>query len=364
MQILSVQLPDETIRHGEKFVVTLNIQSSYTGLATLTMYDDATMLGEAVEVDLIGGPQTVELEAVLPVPGLHRLAFEISATGDSIADNNAYNTYVNIHVFDRILIIESLLGESTSLKNLISEDMNVTVVDVRDEEKMPKTLTDLRNFDEVILLNVANADMPDGFDDVLYEYVTKVGGGLFTVCGNKEDANPNDEKWEANAFTRQDMYGSTYQKLLPVEIVNYTPPLAVVIVIDTSGSMFMGDGSESFDDSKLAAAIEGAKSAVDGLDENDWIGVMTFAKESEEALEMTSRVERNKILAAIDNIPRNGGETKFTTPLERAGSTLLSMNQVKNRHIILVTDGEPTDQESAYGAMCSQLRKKCLISNL
>ena len=352
VQILSVQLPEETIRHGEKFTVTLDIQSSYTGIATLTMYDDATMLGEAVEVNLIEGPQTVELEAILPVPGLHRLAFELTSNGDTVADNNAYNTYVNIHVFDRILVVESVAGESTSLKDMITDDKNVTVVDVNDKEKMPATLTDLRNYDEVILVNISNADMPEGFDDILYQYVDEVGGGLFTVCGNKEDANPNDEKWEANAFTRNDMYGSTYQKLLPVEIVNYTPPIAVIIVIDTSGSMFMGDGSQSFEDSKLAAAIEGAKSAaIDGLDNNDWIGVMTFAKESEESLEMTSRLERNKILTAIDNIPRGGGETKFTTPIERAGSTLLAMDQVKKRHIILVTDGEPTDQESAYGSM-------------
>ena len=351
VQILSAQLPEETIRHGEKFTVTLNIQSSYTGLATLSMFDDATMLGETIEVDLIEGPQTVELEAILPVPGLHRLAFEIMATGDTNVNNNAYNTYVNIHVFDRILVIESLVGESTSLKDMITDDKNVTVVDVNDQEKMPKTLVDLRNFDEVILVNISNADMPDGFDDILYQYVTEVGGGLFTVCGNKEDANPNDDKWEANAFTRDDMYGSNYQKLLPVEIVNYTPPLAVIIVIDCSGSMFMGDGSQSFEDSKLYSAMEGAKASIDALTERDWVGVMTFAKEYDEALEMTPRTERNKILAAIDNIPRNGGETKFTPALERAGSTLLAMDQVEKRHIILVTDGEPTDQESAYGAM-------------
>ena len=348
VQILSVQLPEETIRHGEKFTVTLNLQSSYTGLATLTMFDDATMLGEAVEVDLIEGPQTVELEAILPVPGLHRLAFEIMATGDTIANNNSYNTYVNIHVFDRILVVESLAGEATSLKDMITDDKNVTVVDISDKEKMPQTLVDLRNYDEVILVNVSNADMPEGFDVVLYQYVTEVGGGLFTVCGNKEDANPTDEKWEANAFTRDDMYGSTYQKLLPVEIVNYTPPLAVIIVIDCSGSMFM---EGNFEDSKLYAAMEGAKASIDALTERDFVGVMTFEKQYDEILEMTPRTERNKILSAIDNIPRTGGETIFTSALERAGSTLMAMDQVEKRHIILVTDGEPTDAESQYGSM-------------
>lgn len=349
VQIVSVKLPDETIRHGEKFTLTLDLQSSYQGEALLTMYDDATMMGEALTVNLEGGTQTVELETVLAVPGLHKLTFEISAPGDTQPQNNSYNTYVNIHIFDKILILESQAGESTTLKNMITDDKNVTVIGVGDTEKMPKTVEDLRNYDEIIMVNVANSDMPDGFDDVLYEYVTKVGGGLFTICGNKEDGNPNDEHFEANAFTRDDMYGSTYQKLLPVEVINYTPPLGVIIVIDCSGSMY--NGSEVFEDSKLARAMEGAKAALDALTERDWVGVMTFEENYSETLKMTPRTDRNKILAAIDDIPKEGGATNFTPALERAGSALLALKEVEKRHIILVTDGYPTDTEAQYGAI-------------
>ena len=205
VQIISAVLPDHTIRHGESFKVTVELQSSYEGLATVNVFDDATAIGSSENVNLVKGTQAIEIDVILPVPGLHRLAFELTAEGDTLTENNSYNTYVNIEVFDQILVVESLAGESESLCKMIT-DKNVTVVNVGDSAKMPKTINDLRNYDEVILVNVANSDMPEGFADILYEYVYDVGGGLFTVCGNKEDGNPNDDNWEPNAYTYEDMH--------------------------------------------------------------------------------------------------------------------------------------------------------------
>lgn len=350
VRIVSSKLPDYTIRHGETFTLSLDLESSYEGEATLTMYDDTTMIGESVNVRLERGKQTVELEAILALPGLHKLSFEIESPTDTLTQNNAYNSFVNIEVFDKLLIIESIVGESDSLCDLMT-DKKVTVVNSGDVDKMPKTLDELRNYDEVILVNVANSDMPDGFAELLYSYVNDVGGGLFTVCGNKEDANPNDELWEANAFTREDMYGSVYQQLLPVEAINYTPPVAVVIIIDCSGSMYDPNGTVPYEKSKLYAAKQGAESCLDALTERDWVGIMTFMDTYSEDLELTPRPQRDKILAAIDDIPQNGGGTIFTGALERAGSALTALTSVEKRHIILVTDGEPGDEEEEYGSV-------------
>ncbi|MBQ9070201.1 MAG: VWA domain-containing protein [Clostridia bacterium] len=352
VQIISTTLPEHTLRHGEVFEVKVGLESSYDGSATISVFDNATIIGEPREIRLSRGVQEIELEVVFPVPGLHKLNFEIESDGDTLVENNSYNTYVNIEVFDKILIIESIANESESLRGIMT-DKKVTVINSYDEEKMPKTVDELRAYDEVILLNVSNADLPDGFDKILYSYVKDIGGGLFTVCGNKEDANPSDSIFEANAWTREDMYGSLYQELLPVEVINYTPPVAVVVVIDTSGSMYMPPdqgGTVPFEKSKLYAAQQGVISCLDALSERDWIGIMTFAKDYSEDLELTPRTQRDKILSAIDDLPRGGGETIFTSALERAGSALTALTEVEKRHIILVTDGAPGDDEEDYGA--------------
>ena len=352
LQIIASALPDHTLRHGEAFAVNLTVQSSYDGVATISVYDNATMIGEPREVRIARGIQDLELEVMFPVPGLHKLAFEIESDADTLELNNTYNTYVNIEVFDKILIVESIADESESLRKVIT-DKKITVANCYDEASMPTTVDELRAYDEVILYNIANADLPDGFDKILYSYVKDIGGGLFTVCGNKEDSNPNDDIFVANAWTREDMYGSLYQELLPVEVINYTPPVAVVIIIDTSGSMYMPPdqgGTVPYEKSRLFAAQQGAESCLDALTERDWIGIMTFADSYAEDLELTPRTQRDKILSAIQSLPRGGGGTVFTGALERAGSALTALTEVEKRHIILVTDGAPGDKEEEYGA--------------
>ena len=347
IQILAVHYPDTAIRHGETFEITLDVKSTIEGIATVSMFDDATQIGESIEVRLVRGTQQVVMEAILPIPGLHKLTFEVESVDDLNAKNNVYNSHLYIEVFDKLLIIESISGESESLRNILN-GKKVTVVNSYDTAKMPKTLNDLRNYDEIIMVNVANADLPKGFDQLLYRYVKDIGGGLFTVCGNEEEPDPETGLFKANAFTEADMGNSLYHELLPVEIIEYTPPAAVVIIIDTSGSMY--DPNIPFESTKLYAAQQGALSCLEALTERDWVGVMTFADQSAQSLEITPRVERDKIMSAINNLPRNGGNTKFTGAINDAGDALVALSAVERRHIILVTDGQPQDKIEDYGA--------------
>lgn len=351
VQILGVNYPETTIRHGESFELSLDILSTYEGEAVLSMYDDATQIGESVRIRLAKGAQSVKLDAIVPIPGLHKLTFEIESASDLETRNNVYNSHLYIETFDKLLVIESIDGESESLRTIL-DGKKITVVNAADQAKMPKTLDDLRDYDEIVMVNVANSDLPSGFDTILYRYVKEVGGGLFTVCGNEDDGNPNDALFEANAFTEEDMAGSLYQELLPVEIITYTPPVAVVIVIDTSGSMWGGKGSdESYEGSKLHAAQQGAEACLDALTERDWVGIMTFSDNSLETLELTPRVQRDKILASIDKLKdMEGGYTYFAPALMEAGTALSALSSVERRHIILVTDGAPSDTEEEYGA--------------
>ena len=346
IQILGIHYPDTTIRHGETFEITIDIESTIEGECIISMFDDATQIGASLKVHLAKGFQQYTMEAVLPIPGLHKLTFEAESLEDQNIKNNVLNSHLYIEVFDKLLIIESIEGESSNLCSILN-GKKITVVNAYDSEKMPKTLDDLRKYDEIIMVNVANSDLPKGFDQILYRYVKDIGGGLFTVCGNEEDSNPNDDYFQANAFTEADMGSSIYHELLPVEVITYTPPVAVIIIIDTSGSMY--NPNASFETTKLYAAQQGALACLDALTDRDWIGVMTFSDESAQVLELTRRVERDKIMSAIDNMPRTGGSTKFTSALNEAGEALSALSEVERRHIILVTDGQPTDDEVDYG---------------
>ena len=246
------------------------------------------------------------------------------------------------------MLVERNEGESEALKGLLEEEnevLEISTWNVFNKEQAPTTLDDLRQYDQVILVNIANEDMPEGFAEILYTYVNDIGGGVLTVGGNQVDDNGNvvlDHNGEvvANAYNRDDMYGTLYQEMLPVQAIDYTPPIGVMIIIDRSGSM---DGPfSSSGQSKLELAKEGAKACLNALSERDWCGVMTLEESYAEEIRMTPITQRSKIEAAIDKIEIGGG-TVFTGALERSGSALKSLTSVQRRHVILVTDGIPSD---------------------
>jgi len=347
VQIVDIRTPKDKIKVGDKFEIVLTLESSFSCEALLTPYDN-DVAGEPIRLLLSEGTAEIKIPFSFALPGMHKLSFELAANGDTIEQNNEYNSYIYLDIFDKILIIESITNESEQLCSMLNEELNVTVVNSNDVDNIPKTVDELRMFDQVILCNISHDDMPEGLEDNLYSYVYDFGGGLFTVCGNEDDGNPNDEEWTANAYVRKDMYGTKYQQMLPVEVINYTPPVAVMIIIDSSGSMHDPANVDGYETSKLYYAKQGAQACLDALTERDYVGIMSLSDTYTEHLELTPRPQRDKIIAAIEKVGGGGG-TVFSTSIERAGKTLSALTTVEKRHIIIVTDGEPSsDDEERY----------------
>jgi uncharacterized membrane protein len=344
VQLIGMERPEERIEVGSPFSVKLSLQSNYQGTATITPYDN-DVAGIPFELVLKEGVQDVYVPFEFTLPGLHRMSFEIEAGGDTLAENNVFHSYIYLEIFDDILVIESNHNESEALCRMLKDELNATVMNIGSVAGTLTSVDELRRYDEIVLVNVSNGDMPEGFVELLHTYVHDFGGGLFTICGNAPDSNPNDEEWTANAYTREDMYGTLYQDMLPVEAINYTPPTAVMIVIDRSGSMTTDTSGNPLPESenKLLFAKNGAVECVELLSERDYVGIMSFADLYTEHIELTPRTQRDKILAAIEHIDgEGGGGTNFSPALERAGKALAAMTDVENKHIIFITDGEPS----------------------
>ena len=356
VQIIDMTRPASKIKFTEEFTVELTLQSSYVGDGILKVYND-DVLCETIDIDLIRGLQTVKVPLTFEKPNpnnLHKLSFELTSNNDTLELNNTFHSYILVESFNKLLILESIDGESAAISRMLGEDFDITTVAIDDTNNVPSSLDNIRLYDQVILCNVSFSDMPAGFEEILYDYVTNIGGGLFTVCGNKDDGNPYDDNWEANAFTREDLKPSQYlKKLLPVDIINFTPPVAVMILIDKSGSMYNEEWDADFEHSKLYYALQGANACLDLLSERDYIGVYQLADYAEEALELTPATERTKVQNIIQNINRDGGGTVFSSAVAAAGRTLKAQTNVEKKHIIIITDGEPdpTDVDRTKSAM-------------
>lgn len=350
VQISNVEFPDYSITVGSAFKINVTLRSSFRGEGLLTLTDNPLDGGEIkearVQTTFSPDSQVVEMEYVLDTPGVHEMQFNILSDGDTVAENNTYYSFVNIQAFNKVLILERNNQEGLKLDELLSGAYGYEVkrVSVSNSDGMPATLDDLRRYDQVILANIAAADVSDEFVNILNSYVHDFGGGLLTVGGSREE----DGKTVANAYNRSDLSetekGRLLQKMLPVQAIDYTPPVGVMIVIDRSGSMDAEGGAGK---TKLDLAKEGAVACIDALSERDYCGIMTLESDYHEDAPIMPVTQRKRIEDAIFNIETGGG-TMYAGAIERAGNALAALTNVERRHIILVTDGEPGDSEESY----------------
>lgn len=341
--IVGTVFPDENIESGEEIDITLSLKSNGTSAkpvkVNVTYFDGKVEVG-TVQADLITSVQEVKLKYKVEGTGLHPFRFSVTSENDSITENNSVTSYLYLETYDKLLIIESRPGISVKLEELF-EDMKIETLCTQ-TDPFPETIDDLRKYDEVILNNIANADMTPEFVALLNEYVYDLGGGLFTVGGGEQD-----DPETAHAYNRSDMAGKPYQQMLPVQAIDYTPPLGLVIVIDVSGSM-SGE--------KVEAAKESARSIVrDGscLSERDYCAVITLNDEYKEEIPLISMAKQQDILDAIYELSTSGG-TLFSPSIERASMDLLAAKNeglIEKMHVIIITDGGVASSDKGYQDM-------------
>lgn len=360
-QIMEVTLPEYHVNLGEEVNIDVTIRSKTAAdELTVDLFDNGSFDGEngSQKVNVSAGTTTLTFRNVFTTEGLHELRVRIAAE-DALQENNEFYAYLYLEVYSHVLILERYEGTSKELEALLTQEdagYQVDTINVLTREKLPATLDALRQYDQVILNNIANEDLPEGFDELLYSYVYDYGGGLFTVGGDNSDGT-------AHAYNRADLNpngkSTLLQQMLPVEAIDYTPPVGVVLIIDISGSMDM-DGGNGY--TKRELAKQGAISCLEALTERDYVAVMTLDSKYDVVLPMTSVLYKDAITNAIEGINGSGG-TVFTNTLDRAGQLLTDCKTIDRRHIIIATDGVASDMEDAYSkARSNYINNKITLS--
>lgn len=349
IQITDVQMPQSKVMLGAETELTLTIQSTVENNdVALTIADKGTS-GNPIDIEVKTGIQTVKVMHKFNSAGLHDMLFTISVEDgvDNISQNNVYQTYLDISMFENILILESKEGEADRLESILMQNgVDVTVVNLTSQpDLVPKNAKELSEYQQVILVNIANSDlvadtMPENFDGELYKYVYSLGGSMFTVGGECDIGEGGASV--PHAYNTEDMAGTLYQQMLPVQAIDYNPPVAVMVVVDISGSM------GPFENSKLCA-----EAVFSQLQDRDYGGVMSFSTSSKEEATIIEMSRRNELFDALDRLQNQQGSgsggTIFADPIEIAGQAL-SMVDVDRKHIILITDGDPFDKLGEEGA--------------
>ncbi len=364
VQVIGVQLPDYHVNVGEECSVGVTLNSNVSCEISVDLYDNDVKhnANGSRTISVEAGKQTtVSFTHIFDELGLHQLAVKINeaeGTNNSVTQNDEYHSYTFLEKFNNLLVLEGFEGQSQYISDILTTDDNfkVTVKTLNGDAELPATIEELCEYDQVILNNVANSDLPEGFDNLLFQYVNDYGGGMFTVGGCELDGNGENIKDEKgnivpHAYSRADMYGSVLQQMLPVQSIDYTPPVGVVFLLDTSGSMADTSGTPD-GQTRLEWATNALSSlfntGAEFLSERDKVGLITLDDQYTIVMPMTSRAESSKIISRINSVDTPNGGTKYAGSIERAARLLRTEKDVSVRHVVIVSDGLPNDPESDY----------------
>ena len=337
---------------GENVSIQVEIESDIQMTSELSISytsSSGSVINDSIELLIEVGTQTHVFEHVFMNTGLTEIKVELNNTQtlDSIIENDSYYAFVDIisESSKGILIIEGNLNEGQALENIITA--NGYVVTRIGTDILPQNISEITLYQQIILVNIKNSDLtPTGFEALLNTYVLDFGGGLLTIGGDR-------------AYQKQDMTGEgvnrTFDQLLPVESNTDPKTMAVVIVMDASGSM-ASNGSNKF-----FLAKEGAKASVQALfdskgDTTHMFGVVTFDANERSVIDMTSVNNIDAIKQQIDALTTGSG-TRYINGLSKAREMLSDpMFANSQKHIIFLTDGGPQDDVALFTGVLDSLR--------
>ncbi|HKQ04622.1 MAG TPA: VWA domain-containing protein [Blastocatellia bacterium] len=313
-----------SLAEGESFDLKVTVDSTRDTAATLRIFRNDSVVSErAVQLQAAGEnvfilPQRVEQK------GFFTYRAEVEAAGaDTFQQNNSREAFAIVEGKPKTLYLYGDPKPSPGLLRVLAEAS--FTADVRAAADVPTTLAGFQDYDLVIFDNVPAAVMTPGQMKMVQAYVRDLGGGFVMVGGDQ-------------SFGPGGYYKTPVEETLPVSLdvrqKKHFPALAIVLVIDKSGSML---------GSKIEMALEASSATVDFLSERDSVGVVAFDSSAYPVVSLTKVEDKKAIIDKIGTIQALGGTNIY--PGIKMAYDWLQASDAQIKHIIVMSDGqsEPGD---------------------
>ena len=333
-----IELP-ERLALDEEFNLVVTINSTAVQKAKLTLISDRTKLSEQT-VQLQKGTNKFVFKDTATEGGFRSYNVQIEPERDSQSKNNEASGFTNIVAKPRILVIEDTEGESDELvKMLKASKADYTLINAR---SAPGNIQDMNAYKTIITCNVQIDNLNVGFRNSLESYVKDFGGGFIATGGD-------------NSFALGGYSKTPLEKVLPVYMdmrgKQEAPKMALLLIIDKSGSMTEGVAGVS----KVDMAKEGAIRSLDSLRVGkDEIGVLSLDGAYSWVVKRQLINDPKAIEEDIGTIRANGGTSII--PSLQAAYESLKESDAKIKHIILLTDG--LAERTGYNTLLDNINKE------
>ena len=316
---------------GEVIRMSADLMSNQNMNATLRILHKGVSIQEQNVTLAKDKPLTAHFDVEMTTSGASLWEAELIPEQDHFPLNNRLSCTVNVRGKARVLVLHTDSEEMRPISRALREqDIDV---DVRGKFGLPEDLQGMLAFDAIVIANLPATSMAPRQMENLKRYVSEFGGGLAMLGSD-------------NSFGLGGYYKTPVEEVLPLvsrfEKEKEKPSLAMVLVIDKSGSM---------SGMPIALARQAAKSAVELLGPRDSIGVVGFDSRAFVVSEMRSAAESDAIQASIDSLAAGGGTYMYTGMV--TGKDMLENATAKIRHMIVLSDGhtQPADHEGLVQGM-------------
>ena len=332
--VVSVAPSPREAFHGEVVRISARLASNRNMPASARLVHKGVAI-QTRDVQLQPGDMNyVHFDADMITPGETLWSVELLPAEDHFPVNNQAACDISVRGRPRLLALHAKPKEMRSIVRALREqDLEI---ELRSEHGLPETLEGLASFDALVLADMPATSMTPRQMQMIKRYVEDLGGGL-VMLGSE------------NSFGLGGYYKTPVEDVLPLisrfEKEKQKPSLAMVLVIDKSGSMT---------GQPIELARQAAKSAVELLSPQDSIGVVGFDGQPQIICEMTSAASKDSVQAAIDSLQADGGT--FMYPAMVAAKEMLETAHAKIRHMICLSDGQthPADHETLAQQMADQ----------
>lgn len=321
VQIGNIYYQSSTYK-GNDSLFDVYIDSSVSTNVSLKIYDNNTLYIEE-EVQVNAGENKLSYLANTTSEGIHQYLVCITSKDDTYKENNEYLFSQEVHEKSNILVIANQYSNAIKIKELITNNANVD--ELITYNTIPNTIDYYIKYDEIILSNVDLKEINNHeiLVNIFETLVANYGKSLLTIGGN-------------NTYFDGGFYQSKLNDMLPINInpSDTKQRTALILLIDNSGSM---------SGNSIKMAKDGAIGCLDVLNENDYVGIITFEDNTYPVQPLRLLSDKESVIEKINKIPEGNG-TMMTPALTLAYNQLQAVkDQISNREVIIISDGLPSD---------------------